>query len=79
MTNNDNDRAQAPNRKGQAKLVAVVVALVVVAALVIDNTQKVKLGWVFGDGEAPLIVALVAALLVGTLTGFGFGRRRYKQ
>jgi len=48
----------------------VVVALVVVlVALVLANTGKVKLSWVFGSGHASLVWVIVASAILGWLLG----------
>jgi len=43
--------------------------LVVLVALVLDNTAKVKLGWVFGSGHVSLIWVIVASAILGWLLG----------
>ena len=47
----------------------VVALLVVIVALVLDNTAKVKLGWVFGTGHASLVWVIVASAILGWLLG----------
>lgn len=47
----------------------VVALLVVLVALVLDNTGKVKLGWVFGTGHASLVWVIVASAILGWLLG----------
>jgi uncharacterized integral membrane protein len=48
-----------------------VVAIVVIVALVVDNTRKVEIGWVFGTGHASLVWVILIAALVGWLAGLG--------
>lgn len=60
------DRADA-GRRGRA--IYVIVAAVLAAAtvaLVLDNRHDVTLGWLFGEGELPVAVALVVAALLGS-------------
>lgn len=69
-------REEASIRRRQTMRVgtiAIVAALA--AALVIDNRHTVRLGYLIGDRDAPLIVALVAALAVGALLGWLAARR----
>ena len=59
-------------------LIAVVVLAIVLVAL--DNTDDVRIGYVFGDANAPvwivLVLAAIAGLVVGTLLRF---RRRHSS
>ena len=43
--------------------------LVVVIALVVANTRRVKLSWVVGSGHASLVWIIVAAAILGWLLG----------
>ena len=58
------------------RLVVIVILLVVLAALVLDNTDDVEIGYIFGDSEMPLVVALLAAAVLGALIGWLFRRAR---
>jgi uncharacterized integral membrane protein len=48
-------------------LVALIVAIVVVA---MDNRDDVRLGYVFGDAQAPVWIAVVASAVAGALIGW---------
>jgi uncharacterized integral membrane protein len=56
-----------------------VAALIVIIALIVDNTRQVKVGWVFGSSHAsPVWILLVAAVfgwLGGLATSFVLRRR----
>ncbi|HEY3671257.1 MAG TPA: LapA family protein [Acidimicrobiia bacterium] len=52
-----------------------VVLLVIVVALVVDNRDDVRIGYVFGDVRIPLALVIVLSLLVGVAVGWLFGRR----
>jgi uncharacterized integral membrane protein len=59
-----------------------VAALVVLVALVVDNTRSVELSWVFGSGHASLIWIIVVSAIVGWLAGIATSillRRRTRQ
>jgi uncharacterized integral membrane protein len=59
-----------------------VAALVVLVALVVDNTRSVKLSWVFGSGHASLIWIILVAAIVGWLAGIATSillRRRTRR
>jgi uncharacterized integral membrane protein len=51
------------------------VLLVIVVALVVDNRDDVRIGYVFGDVRIPLALVIVLSLLVGVAVGWLFGRR----
>ena len=52
---------------------ALVALLVVVIALAVANTRRVKLSWVFGEGEASLVWIVLAAAVLGWLLGIATG------
>ena len=89
MSDQEREREQEQAREHDARLAAkvrrrqtlrvglVVVLGVVCAAVALDNTDSVAVGWVFGDAEVPLIAALVTSFVLGVLLGvLGHRRRR---
>jgi uncharacterized integral membrane protein len=48
---------------------ALVILLVVVVALVLANTRRVKLSWVVGTTQASLVWIILAAAILGWLLG----------
>jgi lipopolysaccharide assembly protein A len=58
------------------KMVVSAVLLVAVVAFVLDNTDKVQIGYVFGESDIPLIIVLLVVLVVGMFVGYVAGRRR---
>ena len=62
------DQARDVGRGLRLLVVAALVAAIVVVAL--DNRDDVRLGYVFGDAEAPVWIALVAAGIVGVMIGW---------
>jgi lipopolysaccharide assembly protein A len=58
------------------KMVVSAVLLVAVIAFVLDNTDKVQIGYVFGESDIPLIIVLLVVLVVGMFVGYVAGRRR---
>jgi uncharacterized integral membrane protein len=78
------ERTQAPERRRSRRDLTRTGALVALAVLItlfaVFNTDKVKVHWVFGTDEAPLIIVIVVSLLVGVvLTHFAerhSGKRR---
>ena len=65
-----------------ATVALLVAALVVLVALVVDNTRSVKLSWVFGSGHASLIWIILVSAIVGWLAGIATSillRRRTRR
>jgi uncharacterized integral membrane protein len=55
------------SRREVARTSALVVLAVLVTLFAVLNTGKVKVDWIFGSGEAPLIIVIVVSLLVGVI------------
>jgi uncharacterized integral membrane protein len=49
------------------RVVVGVVLLVVLVAVVVDNKDDTRIGYVFGDVEAPLFVVVIVAAVLGAL------------
>jgi uncharacterized integral membrane protein len=67
-----------PTRAGRPgwKQWALIVAVILLAILVIQNTEEVNLNFLFIDFTAPLIVALLIAGALGALIGWAAPRVR---
>ncbi len=53
--------------------IRVVLGLVLLAAIVAfaaDNRDNVRVGWLVGDGEAPLVLVLLVTAFVGAVIGW---------
>ncbi len=64
------DRTTPQPRRAQRERIrtgAIVVLAVLITLFAVFNLDKVKVHWVFGTGEAPLIIVIVISLLVGIL------------
>ncbi len=46
------------------------VLVLLVVAFAIDNRRNVRVGWVFGDFRAPMIVVLLVTAAVGVVIGW---------
>ena len=58
------------------------VALVVIIALIVDNTRRVKIGWVLGSSRTSLVWIILVAAMVGWLAGLATSfvvRRRLRR
>jgi uncharacterized integral membrane protein len=73
MKDDVDDHAGAVHRRDVAKIVrwllvaAIVVAIVVVAR---DNRRDTRVGYAFGDTEAPIWVVILIAALAGMVIGW---------
>ncbi len=73
MSDDIGEHAGAVHRRDAAQLirwlfVAGIIAAVVVVAM--DNRNDVRVGYVFGDTEAPIWTVIVAAAVVGMVIGW---------
>jgi uncharacterized integral membrane protein len=71
------DGSGAPRRRETARVVAALVLVALVIAFVVDNTRKVKVGFVFFDSETRLIYVLIVTAIVGILIDRLWQRRRH--
>ena len=71
---NDRDQREgAPRQEGHSwRLYVLLIALVVLAIFVLMNSQKVEVDFLVGQTEAPLIVALLLAGVLGALIGWAW-------
>ena len=67
------------SRREIARTSALVVLAVLVTLFAVLNTGKVKVDWIFGSGEAPLIIVIVVSLLVGVILTHFAERRGGKR
>jgi uncharacterized integral membrane protein len=65
---NGTERARDAGRVVRLLVVAALVAAIVIVGF--DNRDDVRLGYVFGDAEAPVWIVLVAAGIVGVIIGW---------
>ena len=67
------------SRRELARTGALVVLAVLVTLFAVFNVDKVKVHWVFGTDEAPLIIVIVISLLVGVILTHFAERRGAKR
>jgi uncharacterized integral membrane protein len=72
-------RASRRSRRELARTGALVVLAVLITLFAVFNLDKVKVHWVFGTDEAPLIIVIVISLLVGIVLTHFFERRSGKR
>jgi uncharacterized integral membrane protein len=71
--------APGRGRREQARVVAAVVLLALLIAFVIDNTGRVKVGFVFFDHGTRMIYVLIVTALVGVVIDRLWLRARNKH
>jgi uncharacterized integral membrane protein len=71
--------ADSRSRRERARTAGLVVLAVLITLFAVLNLDKVKVHWIFGSGEAPLIIVIVISLLVGVVLTHFFERRAGKR
>jgi uncharacterized integral membrane protein len=67
----DHTTSETMHDVGRTIRVIVIAALVVAVVLVaLDNRSDVRLGYVFGDADAPVWLAIVGAAVAGMIVGW---------
>jgi uncharacterized integral membrane protein len=69
---NGRDKGHDDGREGSdardaAQVIGIVVLVALMIAFVVDNTRKVKVGFVFGNHETRLIYVLIVTFVLGIL------------
>jgi uncharacterized integral membrane protein len=68
------------SKREMARTGGLILLAVLITLFAVLNVEKVKVNWIFGSGEAPLIIVIVISLLVGIVlthfTELRLGRRR---
>jgi uncharacterized integral membrane protein len=72
MSDDDRPVPQGSSRDVGAiiRLALAGVLVLLLAAFAIDNRRSVRVGWVFGDFRAPMIVVLLVTAAMGVLIGW---------
>ena len=77
-----NDNNSGMTTRDVSHLARFTIAAAVVAALIIvafDNREDVRLGYVFGDTEAPVWIVLVVAGIAGVFIGWLIKHRPHRH
>ncbi len=61
------------------RIVVAVVLIAVITAVAIDNRDDTRIGYVFGDVNAPLFVLLIISAIVGAAIGWLLLHRPHRQ
>jgi uncharacterized integral membrane protein len=61
------DGREGSDARDAAQVIGIVVLVALMIAFVVDNTRKVKVGFVFGNHETRLIYVLIVTFVLGIL------------
>jgi uncharacterized integral membrane protein len=67
------------SRREIARTTGFVVLAVLITLFAVLNTDTVKVHWIFGTDEAPLIIVILISLLVGIVLTYLVDRRTNKR
>lgn len=67
------------SRREQARTAGMVVLAVVITLFAVLNLESVKVNWIFGTGEVPLIIVIVVSVLFGIVLTYLVDRRASKR
>jgi len=67
------------SRREQARTVGLVVVAVLITLFAVLNRGDVTVDWIFGEGQAPLIIVIVISLLAGIVLTYLVDRRTSKR
>jgi len=59
--------AKTAPRRERARLIAAVILAALVTAFAVANLDDVKVNWLIGTGQTPLIVVIAVAIVLGIL------------
>jgi uncharacterized integral membrane protein len=75
----DLPKHEGRDRRETARVVAALILVALVVAFVIDNTRKVKVGFVVGDHETRLIYVLIVTFIIGIIVDRLWQRARRRH
>jgi uncharacterized integral membrane protein len=70
---------QKRSRRELARTVGFVILAVLITLFAVLNLDSVEVDWIFGTGEAPLIVVILISLLVGIVLTYLLERRAHRR
>jgi uncharacterized integral membrane protein len=66
----------APSHRQRAQLIAAGVAVALAVVFALFNLKRVRVDWIFGSFQTPLIVVIVVTFALGLGAGLLVARRR---
>ncbi|WP_173916036.1 lipopolysaccharide assembly LapA domain-containing protein [Halobacillus sp. Marseille-Q1614] len=65
--------------KGQSYIILALIFALLIAVFAVINVGAVEVNYLFGTGEAPLILIIIVSVLMGGITTASVGAVRYYQ
>ncbi|WP_431804750.1 LapA family protein [Halobacillus andaensis] len=65
--------------KGQTYFIFALIIAILIAIFAVINVGAVQVNYLFGTGEAPLILVILGSVLMGGLITFSFGAVKFYQ
>jgi uncharacterized integral membrane protein len=72
-------KADRRTKRERTRTAAFVILAILITLFAVLNVKDVKVNWIVGSGEAPLIIVVVVSLLVGGLLTHFAERRNAKK
>jgi uncharacterized integral membrane protein len=72
-------KADRRTRRERSRTAAAVILAILITLFAVLNVKDVKVNWIVGSGQAPLIIVIVVSLLVGALLTHFAERRSNKK
>lgn len=72
-------KADRRTRRERMRTGAAVILAILITLFAVLNVDDVKVNWIVGSGQAPLIIVIVVSLLVGALLTHFAERRSAKK
>jgi uncharacterized integral membrane protein len=67
------------SRREVARTTGFVVLAVLITLFAVLNVESVEVNWIFGSGQAPLIIVILISLLVGIVLTYLVDRRTSRR
>ena len=72
-------KADRRTKRERTRTAAAVILAILITLFAVLNVKNVKVNWIVGSGQAPLIIVIVVSLLVGGLLTHFAERRSAKK
>jgi len=72
-------KADRRTRRERSRTAAAVILAILITLFAVLNHKDVKVNWIVGSGQAPLIIVIVVSLVVGGLLTHFVERRSAKK
>jgi uncharacterized integral membrane protein len=67
------------SRREVARTTGLVVLAILITLFAVLNVESVEVNWIFGSGQAPLIIVILISLLVGIVLTYLVDRRANRR